>query len=205
MFVRMWFNYAKVHILHNFFFLLFEKSQVNDIKITGVWILFADKRFSTNNNLQTTTVSSSPSPVSEKRAAITASKKSSSATKHVNQTSTPVANKTSHAKGERSLSISFFLFFHLQLSSVCGAIACCQEDVLQTRWRKKKRSEAIFEFISLEQWCSWLQKGAYVKIWVIFFLERKSLEWPYSIENAKPLFGLDDSNCQLPLCHRRSN
>lgn len=65
----------------------------------------ADKRFSANNNLQQT------SPVSEKRSPISASKKStsvSSASKqHVNQTTVPLANKTSHAKGERSLSISF--------------------------------------------------------------------------------------------------
>lgn len=67
----------------------------------------ADKRFPANNNLQTTTVTSS-SPVSEKRTTITVNKKSSSATKHVNQTTAPVANKTSHAKGERCISISFF-------------------------------------------------------------------------------------------------
>lgn len=65
----------------------------------------ADKRFSTNTNQPT--ANNSPSPISEKRAAIVASKKSSATApkRHVNQNSVPMTTKTQHAKGEWSLSV----------------------------------------------------------------------------------------------------
>lgn len=67
--------------------------------------VFADKRFSPNNTIQSSP-SATSSPVSEKRAAITPNnKKSTSTAKRANQTdmittASPVANKKSHAKGE---------------------------------------------------------------------------------------------------------
>lgn len=81
-----------------------------------------DKRFSGNNN-NNQTASATSSPVSEKRSSITASKKTTlTAKQHVNQSIVPVANKTSHVKGERFLSYLFFFNTTKTCILPCGIV-----------------------------------------------------------------------------------